>query len=252
MLIFLILILFAINYNFFDEKIKDFLDESETGVVERVVDGDTIIVNNESVRLLGINTPERGELYYQEAKDFLEMILSNKTIQLKFGKDRYDLYGRKLAYVFRDSHNVNKEMVDEGYANCYFPSGKDTYYSSFLKAWGHCLTNNKYLCEKSTNECVDCIELKEFDVKNQQIIFYNKCDFSCNLNDWTIKDEGRKKLVFSKFVLENKRQVEIRVGEGIDNNNRLFWTKEDYVWTSTGDTLFLRDEEGKLVLWKSY
>jgi len=32
----------------------------------------------------------------------------------------------------------------------------------------------------------------------------------------------------------------------------LFWKGKDYVWTSTGDTLFLRDDEGKLVLWEMY
>jgi len=30
------------------------------------------------------------------------------------------------------------------------------------------------------------------------------------------------------------------------------WKKKDYVWTKTGDSLFLRDSKGKLVLWKSY
>jgi len=30
----------------------------------------------------------------------------------------------------------------------------------------------------------------------------------------------------------------------------LFWKNEDYVWAKTGDTLFLRDGKGKLVLWE--
>ena len=52
--------------------------------------------------------------------------------------------------------------------------------------------------------------------------------------------------------LEKEREVAIKVGEGIDSERELFWIRKDYVWTNTGDTLFLRDAEGKLVLFESY
>ncbi|MCK9596024.1 thermonuclease family protein [Candidatus Pacearchaeota archaeon] len=253
LLIFLIVLLIAINYSFTDNAIKEFLDESRTTKVERVIDGDTIVVeNNTHVRLLGINTPEKKEKYYQEAKNFLEMAVLNKTIKLEYGKDKTDRYGRELAYVFVGNANVNKEMVDEGYANFYFPSGKDNYYNDFVKAWEHCLTNNKYLCEKSLDKCSDCIELKELDYNNQEIIFYNKCNFDCDLTGWDIKDEGRKHFIFERLVLGNNKEIKIVVGNETDTNEILYWKNEDYVWTSTGDTLFLRDKEGKLVLWESY
>jgi micrococcal nuclease len=151
LLAFLLLLFFAVNYGFLDTRVTEFLEESDTGIVERVIDGDTIVVNETSIRLLGINTPERGEKYYQEARNFLEKVALNKTVELKYGKEKKDLYGRTLAYIFIDEANVNKELVDEGYANFYFPSGKDAYYGSFVRAWEHCLTNNKYLCEKSQN-----------------------------------------------------------------------------------------------------
>ena len=87
----LVFLLFVLNYNFVDNAIVKFLDESETAVVERIIDGDTIVVGNDThVRLLGINTPEKGEKYYNEAKGFLEMIILNKTIELKFGRKKYD------------------------------------------------------------------------------------------------------------------------------------------------------------------
>ena len=51
--------------------------------VESVIDGDTIILaTGEHVRLLGIDTPERGECYYQEATDFLKSLLINKLVLL--------------------------------------------------------------------------------------------------------------------------------------------------------------------------
>ena len=55
----------------------------ETVIASRIIDGDTIVVNNVSIRLLGMNTPERGEKYYQEAKNYLALLISNKTIWLE-------------------------------------------------------------------------------------------------------------------------------------------------------------------------
>jgi len=249
----LILILFALNYKFVNNAVIEFVNDYEEVNVERIIDGDTIVVgNNTHVRLLGINTPEKGEEYYSEARNFLESIILNKTVRLEYGKEKYDRYGRELAYVIYKGKNVNLEIVDEGYANFYFPSGKDKYYSQFMKNWKHCIGNNKYLCEKSDDKCSECIELKLFDYKNQEIVFYNKCNFECSMKEWTIKDEGRKKFSFENFVLGKNGEVKIALGNGTNSKDILFWKRKDYVWTLTGDTLFLRDEKGRLVLWGSY
>ena len=252
LLVFLILLFFTINYNFLDKQLENFLTDYETGIVERVIDGDTIVINGSSVRLLGINTPERGERFYDEAKEFLEELVLNKTIKLKFGKERHDKYKRTLAYIFLNEKNINLKLIEEGFGNFYFPTGKDISYDEFKTSWIKCIKSNKNLCEKSVEVCSECIELKKFDPTNQEVIFYNKCSFSCELTNWNIKDEGRKNFIFPEFVLESEKQVKIIVGEGINNKYNLFWENEEYVWTNTGDTLFLRDSAGKLVLWESY
>jgi len=200
---------------------------------------------------LGINTPERGQEYYQEPKVFLEDLVLNKTVKLEFGKDKYDKYNRLLAYVFLDEENINIKLIENGFANFYFPSGKDIHYNDFKKAWEDCIKENINLCKKSEDKCSDCVELKEFNYKNQYTIFYNKCGFDCELTEWKIKDEGRKNFVFPEFILEKNKEIKIKVGEGINNQETLFWKDERYVWTSSGDTLFLRDDKGGLVLWKS-
>lgn len=256
LLIILIAIFLAINYSSIDYFLVNFLDGSETATVNRVIDGDTIeIINNgdkESVRLLGINTPERGEILYKEAGGFLGELSLNKSVRLEFGKDRYDRYNRTLAYVFINEFNINLKLVKQGYANIYFPSGKDVYYNEFLEAWKECVNTGINLCESSRDKCADCVILKELDVKSQKVIFENKCNFECDLNRWTIKDEGRKKFVFGNFVLEKNSVVEIKVGSGKNTSNTLYWGGYEYVWTETGDSIFLRDEKNKLVLWKNY
>jgi micrococcal nuclease len=249
----LILLLFIIDYPFLDKAVENFLGQNQEAFVERVIDGDTLVIENEtSVRLLGINTPERGDTYYEEAKKFLEDFVLNKTVELEFGKERYDMYDRMLAYLYINRESVNLGLVEEGLANIYFPSGKDVHYKEFKEAWENCIENNSNLCEASTDKCSQCIQLEEFDHKDQVVIFQNTCNFSCDLNKWQIKDEGRKKFIFPRFVLGENQSVEVRVGEGINSQISLFWKNESYVWTDTGDTLFLRDKEEKLVLWESY
>jgi micrococcal nuclease len=257
-LTFLLFFLFLINYKFLDEKLTGFFIESESGVVQRIVDGDTIIINNESIRLLGINTPEKKEKYYEEAKEFLNKTLFNKTVKIEYGKEKYDRYKRKLAFIFLGNKNINVEMVKEGFANVYILN-ENRYEKELRNSWEECIKENERLCEKSKDKCSNCIELKDIDLKSQIAVFYNKCNFSCNLTDWTIKDEGRKKFVFPYFILEENNSLIIYIqnkNESLNNfdnlkySNILYWENEDYVWTSTGDTLFLRDSNNNLVLWK--
>ena len=251
-LISLIIALLVINYPFLNNTLQKFLTNYETVHVDRIIDGDTIVSNKTSIRLLGINSPEKGELYYNEAKEFLEEWILNKTVDLEFGKEKYDKYQRTLAYLYINRENINLKLVEKGFANFYFPSGKDNYYNKFKDAWEECINNNLNLCENSANKCSQCIELRELNVDNQQVILHNSCGFECVLTNWEIKDEGRKKFVFKDFVLNSGDEVEIVIGEGINTNNRLYWSGEEYVWTESGDALFLRDEDGKLVLWESY
>lgn len=91
-------------------------DNFETGFVTKVIDGDTIIINGESVRLLGMDTDERGYDCYKEAKERLEDLVLNKEVKLENdGKDR-DQYKRLLRYVFIDEENINLKLVEEGLA----------------------------------------------------------------------------------------------------------------------------------------
>lgn len=235
-LIFLVVLLVFINYTSIDGFLeKTFLDY-DLVEVERVVDGDTVIINGTSVRLLGINSPEKGEKYYNEAKNFLESLVMNKSIGIKReGKDRYN---RELAYLFYEDKNLNLEIVKNGFANHYFPSGKDRYYERFVLAWQEC---SKNLCEKSNNICASCLDI-ELNVKEDEIFISNICSFHCDLNNWIIKDEGRKKFVFSDFVLKSFEKIKITSKD----------FEEDYVLTKSGDSIFLRDSDEKMILWEIY
>lgn len=252
LLVILIAVLFIIDYSWLDSQLIKFLGEVEHGIVNRVIDGDTVEINGSSVRLLGINSPERGEQYYAEAKEFMEKETLNKSVGIKYGRDKKDKYGRTLAYLYKDGENINLRLVEEGLANYYFPSEKARHYPDFAEAWQRCLKKNINLCEKSREVCAKCIKLKHFNHQEQEVVFKNQCSFNCDLTGWRIKDEGRKKFIFPDFILNAGKEIKIVVGGGKDTPQTLFWIGKNYVWTDTGDTLFLRDSAGRLVFWESY
>jgi micrococcal nuclease len=98
--------------------------------VLRVVDGDTIVVSigglEESVRLLGIDTPESVdprspvECFGKEASAHTQGLLPPGTdVTLVRDVEARDRYSRLLAYVYRagDGAFINLELVREGYAD---------------------------------------------------------------------------------------------------------------------------------------
>ena len=81
-----------------------------TGVVERVVDGDTVIVRAGGgalrVRLLGIDTPETVDpdrpvgCFGPEASAYTKHLLTGRSVSLVYDRELHDRYGRLLAYVY--------------------------------------------------------------------------------------------------------------------------------------------------------
>jgi len=94
-----------------------------TTVVNRVIDGDTFDTTSEGrIRLADVDTPERGERGYYEAKNFLTSLVYNEHVYLDID-DVYetDRYGRLVCVVYvsyNTTHfkNVNKALLVKGYA----------------------------------------------------------------------------------------------------------------------------------------
>ncbi len=72
-----------------------------TGVVKKVNDGDTFVLDNGfSVRMLGIDAPNRGSNDFQNAKTHLSSTILGKTVFLEYDRYQDDKYGRLLAWVW--------------------------------------------------------------------------------------------------------------------------------------------------------
>jgi micrococcal nuclease len=94
-------------------------DEGGQKVV-KVIDGDTVdLTGPERLRLLGIDTPEKGELFYDSARSFLQHLTLGKAVNIQYSGQKKDSYGRLLGYLYLDTLMVNREMIRLGLANLY-------------------------------------------------------------------------------------------------------------------------------------
>jgi len=113
-----------------------------------------------TVRYLGIDTPELDGPDYEscfglQAKEKNEELVLDEKLILEFDRDRYDRFGRTLAYVFvldelgEKGTFVNLELLEQGYARFYLDKQNTFWQDEFVQAalaaqedfsglWGSC------------------------------------------------------------------------------------------------------------------
>lgn len=98
-------------------------DCGEVQMVERVVDGDTLLMKNgERVRLIGIDAPDRGECYFKEASTAVKKLVEGKEVRLEKDVSGVDRFGRLLRHVMipdkdgkQDDLNLSNYLVEQGF-----------------------------------------------------------------------------------------------------------------------------------------
>jgi micrococcal nuclease len=104
-------------------QIQADVPDREAAVVSRVIDGDTIeLEDGRVVRYIGIDTPEtkhpsKGvECFGQEAYFRNQQLVEGKVVLLEKDVSETDRYDRLLRYVWLDDQLVNQVLVEEGFA----------------------------------------------------------------------------------------------------------------------------------------
>jgi endonuclease YncB( thermonuclease family) len=93
-----------------------------TWTVVNVVDGDTVDVRagngtQERVRIIGIDTPERGECGFAEASAAMASLVQGEQVDLVAGaRDDRDRYDRILRYVDVGGHDAGLALIEQGLA----------------------------------------------------------------------------------------------------------------------------------------
>ncbi|MGW6564180.1 thermonuclease family protein [Streptomyces sp. NPDC054975] len=133
-------------------------------VVLRVIDGDTLEVRGTGrvvadgavarVRLLEIDTPERGACYSRQATArTAELLPVGSKLRTEIDVDLKDRYGRYLLYVWNEQGVfVNESLVRSGHAKSVLYEPNDKYWKTMTAAqaaarqagaglWSACPTN---------------------------------------------------------------------------------------------------------------
>ena len=239
-------------------------------VIAKVLDGDTIETNfGAQIRYIGINSPEKGEPFFQQAQKFNENLVLGKNVDLEFDIENLDRYGRTLAYIFVDEKLVNLEIIRNGLAvvQTIQPNVKyqDAIVTAQREARDKCLGIWLGLCrdETGSSRCTE-ITFINYDAsgndnenKNGEWIeISNTCSILVALDGWTLKDtSASNRYQFKEFVLAGNKSVVVYSGCGQDSALMLYWKCPEgkyAVWNNTGDHAFLYNEEGELVSDYSY
>ena len=100
-----------------------------------VVDGDTIKINDNKIRLFGIDAPEKKQMckkiflsisFFSFEKDYPCGVISTQKLKNLLNKkiikcyvEGKDIFKRKLAICFRNKLNINSWLVRNGHAVSY-------------------------------------------------------------------------------------------------------------------------------------
>jgi endonuclease YncB( thermonuclease family) len=126
---------------------------ARTYLVTRVIDGDTIeLGNGQGVRVVGIDTPERGECGFDAATANMERLVLGKRVRLTMSDEDTDRYGRLLRYVDVGGRDAGLAQINAGLAIARYDS-RDGY--------GYHERENRYIAaDKVTPKRTKCVKPK--------------------------------------------------------------------------------------------
>ena len=228
----ILIILFIVSGIWYYQLTDEDLSEKTQAFVIEVTDGDTIkLENGAKVRFLGINTPEKKQPYYSEAKEFLKVV-ENTTVSLEIaGTDRY---GRLLAHVFWNGQHLNEAILEEGFATLYYYE-HDEYYSDLSSAEEAARENGLGIWKRSGDYgCLELVELQCEEeggrcIEGEVLELENVCDFGI---DFTFKDDATH--IYDDFV------------EG----GQIYREEFSCIFNDAGDSLYVYDSKGLLLFYR--
>lgn len=252
--------------------------------VSEVIDGDTFSVNgDERIRMVGINTPEVDQYFYEEAKEVLMLMIDKTIVRLEQDITDTDKYGRLLRYVFAGELFVNLEMAKRGFANVFTVPPDVKYTDELLEAQRYARENNLGLWEISAGYIGENIKEDQenktdgsSDQSGAELIIIsveliwdapgndmenlngeyagikNESAYDIDIGGWTVKDDATKIYEFKHYILKGGEEIFLFSGRGTDSKGSLYWNNSQPVWNNDHDTLYLRDSSGLLVEIYSY
>ena len=95
-------------------------EEEMKGVVEKVIDGDSIKIREEGgrevheIQIEGTDAPEAKQDYGAESAEALRKMVLDRKVRITWTKK--DNFGRRLAQVYIGDDHINRNMIRDGHS----------------------------------------------------------------------------------------------------------------------------------------
>lgn len=233
----------------------------EPATVVAVSDGDTLRVllsgTEVEIRLEGINAPEHGECFDDEARDMLAGVVGNQVIVGESSPGR-DQYGRIVAYVHVGELNINRWLLQEGAVMA--TSGEHELLAEFLaddeEAYGRGVGMwARGVCRPDPDPEVflyavepDAPGRDEANPNGEFVVIGNRGS-AVDLTGWVVRDESsvHRYRFPSGTTLGGGSLLSVRSGCGSSTAGEVHWCADGAVWNNDGDTALLLDAAGRVV-----
>ncbi len=232
-------------------------------------DGDTVEVRLgdgtvERVRLIGIDSPERGECFADEARRFLSGLVAGGTIGMTVDVTDRDRYERLLRYLWLpDGTMVNAEMVRTGHAIARRYPPDEAHADRFTRVQSDAEAAERGLwAPDACGVALDGVQVEITTIRydapgndNENLNgewaeIRNAGTGPLDLTGWVLKDESasHRYRFPSGFSLPGGATLSVFTGCGADTPTALYWCNQgSAIWNNGGDTGFLLDPNGNVV-----
>jgi endonuclease YncB( thermonuclease family) len=251
------------------------LPSGTAGTAVEVLDGDTLRVSlggtEDTVRLVGVNAPEEGECWSDEATGALGTFVGAGTVLLERDVSDRDAYGRLLRYVITtDGRDMGGALIDGGHAiaRSYPPdTARDAEYRELqasareagLGLWARDACGDGSWASIDPASIVievhpDAAGDDSRNLNDEWVRFANRGAEPLDLSGWLVRDESSThRYRFVGLVLPAGATVTLHSGCGVDTDSVRYWcVRGSAIWNNSGDTVFLLDPAGNVVTQLGY
>ena len=228
--------------------------------VDRVIDGDTFVLNGgDRVRLILVNTPEKSEEYGPEAKAFAKKLLTGKKVRVE-GRKR-DGYGRLLADVYYKGKSFAVQLTRAGLAHLFIIPPFDADKAAAILAaqkvardeskgiWGTARYQGLF---HITSFHADPKGNDNFNLNGEAVRIASVGVEPASLKGYRLHNKRGEYYEFGDVTVPPGHTVLLHSGHGTDQLNpkkqmRVYWKRVASAWTNRMDAATLRDADGGLV-----
>ncbi len=232
---------------------------SLAATVTAVLDGDTIeLADGTVIRYFGVNTPERGQRFYEDAKQYNAHLVLGKVVRLERAGQEQDTYRRRLAYVYVGDVLVNARLIAEGWAHLFVLTSLAPY-QQWLQLQKDAQARRKGMWRaggvpgplKITAVHADAEGDDRRNLNGEYVRICNVSTDRVELTGFSIQDAEGHRYVFPGGLLAPGYTALLLTGRGADTLRRgqrlFYWGSAQPIWNNHGDTAFLFDPQGNLI-----